>query len=71
MANSESPLVRPVIRVPNGEDTAGETIRRLLAQTYTNLNFRVANNHGTDGTLPITDAGSHDTVPAPVKALTQ
>jgi glycosyltransferase involved in cell wall biosynthesis len=51
--SSTQPLVSVLTPVYNGEEYLAECIESILAQTYTNWEYIVVNNHSTDCTLEI------------------
>jgi glycosyltransferase involved in cell wall biosynthesis len=53
MTLSQEPLVSVVTPVYNGEQYLRECIESVLAQTYTNWDYTIANNCSTDRTLEI------------------
>ena len=52
-SQSEEPLVTIVTVVRNGVETIEQTIRSVLGQTYTNIEYIVIDGCSTDGTLDI------------------
>jgi glycosyltransferase involved in cell wall biosynthesis len=56
MSATASPLVSVVIPVYNGEEFIAEAIESVLAQTYTNWDLTIGNNHSTDRTVAIAEA---------------
>src|ERR1700722_14853304 len=55
MSNSAEPLVSVLTPVYNGDAYLAECIESVLAQTYSNWEYVIVNNHSTDGTLAIAE----------------
>jgi glycosyltransferase involved in cell wall biosynthesis len=55
MSVQNDPLVSVVTPVYNGEAYLAECIESILAQTYSNWEYIIVNNHSTDGTLKIAE----------------
>lgn len=53
MGTDPQPFVSVVTPVYNGESFLAECIESVLAQTYTNIEYIIVNNHSTDRTLEI------------------
>ncbi len=61
IAKGSLPLVSVIIPVYNGERTIAEAIRSVQAQTYTNWDLTIGNNHSTDRTVAIAEEfAAHD-----------
>ncbi len=56
MASEAEPLVSVLTPVYNGEKLLAQSIRSVLAQTYTNFQYTIVNNRSTDRTLEIAES---------------
>ena len=56
MASEAEPLVSVLTPVYNGEKLLAQSIRSVLAQTYTNFQYTIVNNCSTDRTLEIAES---------------